>query len=348
MRNRIFFYWVFAAVVLSGCQTASYYAQAVNGQLNILRHRRPIDQILSDPQVDASLKNRLEFVLEIREFAKKELLLPVDNQYSSYVDLRRPYAVWTVFAAPEFSLMPKTWCFPIAGCTAYRSYFSENDAQRFAGRLSSRGYDIYVGGAMAYSTLGWFDDPVLNTVIHLDDVELAALFFHELAHHIVYVKDDSTFNESFATAVEQEGLRRWLMASANHRAYENYMTNYRRNREFIQLVMKYRRRLEALYDTNLSIREKRQNKARIYRSLGNAYEQLKQHWKGYSGFDDWFSPPPNNAKIVSVSTYHDFVPHFLKMIEKNQGDLGLFYKACRKQKKKPKAERDLGLQAHSP
>jgi predicted aminopeptidase len=346
MRTRCILFILLITAALSGCQASSYYAQAIQGQFSILRHRQPVDRLIQNHRTDPWLKEKLALVLELRDFAKNKLHLPVDNQYLSYVDLHRPYAVWNVFAAPEFDLAPKTWCFPIVGCTAYRGYFSENDAHRYARNLKTQGYDIYVGGVTAYSTLGWFDDPVFSTVVHLENIDLAALIFHELAHQVLYVKDDTRFNEGFATAVEQEGVRRWLIASNNQQAYEAYMADHRRTAEFIQLIMTCRSRLETLYDMNLSTHDKRQNKARIFRAMRNEYEQLKQRWEGYSGFDSWFLPPLNNAKVISVSMYYDIVPQFLNVMKKTNGDLKLFYAECRKLAKKPAPERHLFLQAY--
>ena len=236
------------ALIASGCQSVYYYGQAIDGQLSILMHRVPIVEILDDPRASEKLKKRLSLILKIREFAQSELHLPVKNTYLSYVDLHRPYVVWSVFAAPEFSLTPKTWCYPIVGCVAYRGYFSEQDARRYAGSLK-KNYDVYVGGVTAYSTLGWFDDPVLSTIMHLTETESAALIFHELTHQLLYVPDDTAFNESFATTVEQEGVRRWLEVKRDPDAHDAYLRNFRQHCQFVDLIMKYRRLLESLYQT---------------------------------------------------------------------------------------------------
>jgi len=252
------------SAILWGCQTVHYYSQAIDGQCRILLKRQPISAIMADSESPQSLRERLMFILKVREFAKNELRLPVNNHYLTYVDLNRPFVLWNVFAAPEFSLASKTWCYPVAGCAAYRGYFAETDAQQYADRLSKQGYDVFVGGVTAYSTLGWFDDPVLSTFIRFSEARTAALIFHELAHQILYVKDDTAFNESFATFVEQEGLRRWQHASGSERIYIEYLRQHRRREQFVQLILHYRQRLELLYQTDLTPSEKRARKATIF------------------------------------------------------------------------------------
>ena len=250
-------------VTLSGCETLHYYGQAVSGQMKILTGRKSIDRLLSAPETPQTLKTRLRLVLDIREFAKEALHLPVGNHYLSYIDLKRPYAVWNVFAAPEFSLEPKTWSYPVIGRAAYRGYFSKQTAIRYADGLKKKQFDVYVAGIAAYSTLGWFDDPVLNTVIHRTNTGLAALLFHELAHQVLYIKDDTAFNESFATAVEQEGLRRWMHATHNQ-TNQDYLRQRHRREQFIQLITRFRSRLEELYSQPLLSKDKRPLKKDIF------------------------------------------------------------------------------------
>jgi predicted aminopeptidase len=328
---------------LSGCETLHYYGQAVSGQMQILTGRESIDRLLSAPETSRTLKTRLQLVLDIREFAKESLHLPVGNHYLSYIDLKRPYAVWNVFAAPEFSLEPKTWYYPVIGRTAYRGYFSKQMAMRYADGLKNKQFDVYVAGIAAYSTLGWFDDPVLNTVIHRTDTGLAALIIHELAHQIVYVKDDTAFNESFATAVEQEGLRRWLHASHNQPAYQDYLLQHRRREQFIQLITKFRLRLESLYSQKLLPDDKRALKKDIFNQFRREYVQMKQAWQGFRGYDYWFEEPLNNAKLISVSTYYDYLPAFIKILEKSDGNLEQFYGQCKKLAGLSKSERNRRL-----
>jgi len=337
---------ILSLVALTGCESIRYYNHLISGQINIINKNKPIHQLLDEPHVSEKLKTQLRLVLDIREFAKNELYLPVKNQYLSFTDLERPFAVWNVYATPEFSFAPKTWCYPVVGCTAYRGYFSKEDARDYSDKLKRQGYDVFMGGVAAYSTLGWFDDPVLSTFVYRSNVSLAALIFHELAHELLYVKDDTTFNESFATAVEQEGLRRWLETKNDLEAFADYKIDYQRRRQFVQLVMKYRKQLESLYAKDMSTPMKRDAKALIFDALRDEYRLLKQKWEGYSGYDLWFSRTLNNAQMISVSTYYDLVPEFLRLLQYSEYNLELFYKECRNLAKKTKEERRARLQEY--
>jgi predicted aminopeptidase len=217
-------------------------------------------------------------------------------------------------------------------------------AIRFADGLTKKHFDVYVAGIAAYSTLGWFDDSVLNTVIHRTDTRLAALIFHELAHQVIYVKDDTAFNESFATAVEQEGLRRWVHATHNQTAYQDYLLQRWRREQFIQLITKFQSRLKALYSQKLLPDDKRPLKKEIFNQLRFEYERMKQAWQGYTGYDYWFKEPLNNAKLISVSTYYDYLPAFIRILEQSNGDLEQFYGRCKKLAGLSKSERNLRLQ----
>ena len=324
---------------LSGCESLGYYVQALSGQMTIIKKRRPIQRILTDPQTSENLKGKLGLILEIREFAENTLYLPAEEHYLTFVELERSHVLWTVYAAPEFSLVPKEWCYPVVGCTAYRGYFSKDDADDYSNRLQREGYDVYVAGVSAYSTLGWFDDPVLSTFIDQSDIELAAIIFHELAHQRLYIEDDTTFNESFATAVEQEGLRRWLKEKNNPGAFSAYQIDFRRHQQFIRLVMKYRDRLEKIYANDVSTQNKRAAKIKEFDQMIEDYRQMKQQWKGYSGYDEWFDGPLNNAQLNTISTYYDLVPAFLKFLDDVGGDLDLFYKKCEALAEKSKEKR---------
>ena len=330
---------VFVATALTGCASIRYYGQLISGQIGILNKRQPINQILAEPDTPEKLKKKLKLVLDIRMFAKDKLFLPAKDQYLSFVDLERPFAVYNVYATPEFSFTPRTWCYPIIGCAVYRGYFSKKDAVDYAARLREKGYDVYLGGVVAYSTLGWFDDPVLSTFINLSDLKLAALIFHELSHHLLYVPDDTTFNESFATAVEQESLRRWLLVIDRPKAYGDYMKAYRRKQQFVKLVLKYRKRLESLYARDLPALIKRHDKTTEFENLKADYRLLKKQWGGYSGYDRWFNRKMNNAQLLTVSTYNDLVPAFLKLLKSCNDNLKTFYKKCQELSKKPKKER---------
>lgn len=334
------------SATLWGCQTVHYYSQAIDGQCRILLKRQPISAIIADSESPQSLRERLIFILKVREFAENELQLPVNNHYLTYVDLKRPYVLWNVFAAPEFSLTPKTWCYPVAGCAAYRGYFAELNARQYADRLAKQGYDVYVGGVTAYSTLGWFDDPVLSTFIRFSEARTAALIFHELAHQILYVRGDTAFNESFATLVEQEGLRRWQHSSSSERIYSEYLRQFRRQEQFVQLIMHYRQKLELLYQTDLTPPEKRVRKTTIFSELRNEFNQLKTHQTELSAYDVWMDQSLNNAKISSVVAYHDFLPALQKMLTQNMGKMNQFFEACRQLTQKNKEERHQILESY--
>ena len=333
------------AAVMS-CQTVDYYSQAIDGQCRLLFKRQPISDIISDSQSLPDLKKMLTFILRVRDFAESELQLPVNNNYLTYVDLERPFVLWNVFASPEFSLTPKAWCYPFAGCAAYRGYFSEEGARQYAGKLSQQGYDVYVGGVTAYSTLGWFDDPVLSTFMRLSEARAAALIFHELAHQVLYVKNDTAFNESFATLVEQEGLRRWQLASGSGQMYTEHLHRYRLQEQFIRLIMDYRQRLDKLYRSELAPNEKRAAKTTIFFELRNEFNHLKKNQTELSAYDAWMNHSLNNAKIISVVAYHDFLPAFQIMLKRNRGDMNQFFEACRRLAKKNKAERHKILQSY--
>jgi len=333
------FWGLFLSAALAGCQTIQYYSQAINGQHRILQSRQPIAEITADPNSSEILRRQLTFIMNVRAFAEDELQLPVANNYLTYVDLKKPYVAWNVVAAPEFSMTPKTWCYPLVGCAAYRGYFAEADAHRYAESLKDQGYDVHVGGVTAYSTLGWFDDPVLSTFIRRSKASAAALLFHELAHQVLYAPGDTTFNESFATFVEQEGLRRWQEASGNPAIYREYLTRYRRQQKFVRLVLGYRQKLELLYQTDLAPIRKRIKKTSIFEDLRNEFNHLKTEQIGLAVYDSWVNRPLNNAKVSGVVAYHDFVPVFSKLLAQKKGSLAPFYEACRQLARKKKDER---------
>jgi predicted aminopeptidase len=327
------------SAALTACQTIQYYSQAINGQHRILQSRQPISEVTADPNSSEVLRRKLTFILDIRAFAEDELQLPVANNYLTYVDVKKPYVAWNVVAAPEFSMVPKTWCYPFVGCAAYRGYFAKTDAEHYAGILEKQGYDVHVGGVTAYSTLGWFDDPVLSTFIRRSKASAAALLFHEVAHQVLYAPDDTTFNESFATFVEQEGLRRWQEASGDPAIYGQYLNNYRRQQQFVGLVQEHRQKLEELYQTDLAPHQKRTRKASIFSDLRNEFNQLKAVQADLAVYENWMRQPLNNAKISGVVAYHDFVPAFSVILKDNDGDLSRFYDACRRLAQKQKDER---------
>jgi predicted aminopeptidase len=348
-----------AVLAMSGCQTLSYYGQAIKGQYQIVAHQRKIEKLLADPQTSASLQAKLLLVQELRAFAARDLKLPVDGHYEKYVDVHRRFVVWNVEAAPEFSLDAKAWWYPFVGSLEYRGYFSERGAQDYAARLRRKGYDVYVYGVEAYSTLGWFKDPVLNTFISNAEPDLAETIFHELGHQRVFASGDTDFNEAFATTVGQEGARRWLRAKGNPAAGERYQVQLRRTGQFVHLIRATRQELENLYGDEqpkggdrkaagklrVAVPDQlRGQKQQILEHLQQQYRKLKtEEWGGDDQYDEWFAHGVNNAKLNSVAAYYDLVPGFERLLAQNGGNLEKFYQASRQLAKRSKKERDSRL-----
>lgn len=295
-----------SALVLSGCETLAYYGQAAGGHLALMARARPVVEVDADP----ALRERLKTAVAIRDFASRELQLPDNGSYRSYADLGRPYAVWTVVAAPEFSLEPLQSCFLFAGCVSYRGYYDRAAAERYATGLRAAGNDVVVYGVPAYSTLGWFDDPLLSTFIGYPDADLARLIFHELAHRLLYVKNDTTFNESFAVAVEREGLRRWLAAQGREAAPA---------RSPAPQIAEVRARLEALYRTRLAPQAMRERK----RAELEALRPVMARMPAFEGQE------PSNAFLASYATYTELLPAFERLLAEAKGDLPAFYALAR-------------------
>jgi len=332
-----------AFLALPGCSHISYYAQAINGQLEISRTAEPIGDVLADPTTDPKLIRQLQLAQRARLFASEELSLPDNGSFRSYADLQRPFVVWNVFAAPEFSVAPVEWCFPIAGCVAYRGYFSEAAAQEAGAALRAEGLDVFVAGIPVYSTLGWFDDPVLNTFLGYPEAELVGIIFHELAHQVVYVPGDSVFNESFATAVEEEGVRRWFARANNPAAYAAWRQAEERKRAFTALLVRTRDRLASVYEGPASIEQRRLGKLRALEEARAEYAALKRAWGGHAGYDKWFTETPlNNAKLISATLYADRVPAFRALLAQS-ADLDRFYASVRALARLPPPEREARL-----
>jgi predicted aminopeptidase len=298
-------------LLVAGCDTASYYKQAIGGQLEILNAARPVDAWLADPATPVALRERLELARRIRRFASERLGLPDNRSYASYAELGRAFVVWNVFAAPELSVEPKKECFPFAGCVSYRGFFSEADARHHAQGLKAEGYDVHVGGVAAYSTLGWFNDPLLSTFILYPDAQLARLVFHELAHQVVYVRDDTAFNESFAVAVEEEGVKQWLAAEGRGAELEAFRALQTRRQKFATDVKETRTRLGVIYkDPSLSRETILEKKRAEFEKLRILYPAIP--------------PEPNNAFLGSVALYTERVPQFEQLLRES-GSLEAFY-----------------------
>jgi predicted aminopeptidase len=332
---------VMLSIALVSCETVGYYSQAARGQLTIVFGREDIQQLLKAQQdLPDELVEKFAKVMAIREFAEIELGLPVGGNYSSYVDIEREHVVWNVFAAPEFSVDPVNWCHPIAGCVAYRGYFSEQSALSYAAKLEEDGFDVYTGGVDAYSTLGWFEDSLLSTVLNRADYQLAGLIFHELAHQLVYLPSNTTFNESFATAVEREGVRRWLTKSNEVSNIDAAVLGYDRQQQFVDLVADYRDRFESLYKQETNEPSMRSQKLELQQALREEYAALKLQWEGYEGYDGWFSESLNNAQLSTVASYNDLLPFFAAVFEKSNQDFSAFYAEVSRLADLPEQERD--------
>ncbi|MES2017429.1 MAG: aminopeptidase [Pseudomonadota bacterium] len=317
-----------AAAMLASCTSLNYYAQAAQGQLSLLSDARPIDEWLADHNTAPKLKLRLETARQIRTFAVHELGLPDNQSYRNYASLARPFVLWNVVAAPELSLNPVQWCFPVAGCVNYRGYYSKEAAQAYAAELRAEGNDVQVGGVPAYSTLGWFNDPLISTFIYYPDAELARLLFHELAHQVVYVQGDSQFNESFASAVEEAGVERWLSGYGNQAMRDNYIKFSNRKEQFLNLLLACRRDLEQAYASKAGVAEKRAEKTRLFHKLQDDYQVLKTSWGGFAGYDRFFAEPLSNAHLAAIATYNDFIPAFRILLAREKS-FPKFYAAVR-------------------
>jgi predicted aminopeptidase len=328
----------FTVMTLPACGTL-YVAQAARGQWQVMRAREPLDKVIASEQTPPALRSRLTEVRAARDFASRELGLPDNGSYRSYADLKRPFVVWNVVAAPEFSVHPQRWCFPIAGCVAYRGYFAEAKARKFASSLAEKGFDIYVGGVPAYSTLGKFQDPVLNTMLGYGDDELAAIIFHELSHQLVYVAGDSEFNEAFATAVEQAGLERWLKLRGRESDLGRFKARRSRQAQIVALFVNARASLAALYDEKLAPDIARARKREIFATLDGELAALEKRWGIRSAYRELAPNGLNNAYLASVATYYECVPGFERLLAEQGGDLPKFYSAVRELARKSRAER---------
>jgi predicted aminopeptidase len=332
-----------ACALLAGCATP-YLVQAAGGEWRVLRARVPIERLLADPRTPAELRARLTMVQAAREFASRELGLPDNKSYRSYADIDRPYVVWNVVAAPEFSVQPKRWCFPVAGCVAYRGYFREQRARDFAAALAVRGFDVAVEGVPAYSTLGRFADPVLSSMLRYGDDDLAATIFHELAHQLLYVRDDSEFNEAFATVVEDVGLERWLGHQGQALRMQIFRDEQALEEKFVKLLGGTRARLAQLYATGVAREEMRSGKAQIFAELVADIRTLEQrNGPGLPLYEKWIASGLNNARLAAVATYYDCVPGFMRLLAQQGNDLERFYAAARELARQPRAVRHAQL-----
>lgn len=326
-------------LLLGGC----YLLQSAAGQLGIMSERKPIARVIANPATPPEVRRQLESVARVREFATRELGLPDNGSYRSYADVGRPYVVWNVVAAPEFSVDPKEWCYPIVGCVAYRGYFVEQRARSFADKLRRRGLDVTVDGVAAYSTLGHFDDPILSTMLGWSDVELAAIVFHELTHQMIYVPNDADFNEALASTVEEEGVRRWLESLGRERELDRYRLHQERFAKVVELLLKARGELRTLYASGADRERMRREKAAVFAKLRRSLADLEQEWGGKSAFGPWLDGELNNANLASIATYTDCVPGFRRELDAVGGDLSAFYARVRALAKLDQRSRDAAV-----
>jgi predicted aminopeptidase len=325
--------------LLFGCARLSYYLQSATGQMEILSKRQPISELLAADTTDKELKKRLQLALEIREFAASDLGLPDNDSYRSYVDLQRPYVVWNVVATPEFSLEPVTWCFPVVGCLPYRGYYHQEDAEAFAAGLQGQGQDTATYGVAAYSTLNWFSDPVLNTFSSYSEEYLAGMIFHELAHQMAYVPGHADFNEAYAETVERVGVERWFQHQGDPEKAASTADRQSINRQFIDLVLATRQKLQELYHGDLGTAAMREQKTRLLAEFQEQLRDFRNRQQLLSGFKKWLDPGLNNALFSSVSTYNDLTPAFEQLLSLKNGNLIIFHAEVKRLAKLEQAER---------
>jgi predicted aminopeptidase len=331
---------VLAVALIAAAGGGCYLLQSAEGQLDLMSKRQPITQVIGEASTPPALRSQLEAVAAIRDFASRELGLPDNGSYRSYADVGRRYVVWNVVAAPEFSVEPKDWCYPIVGCVAYRGYFVEDRARRYAEGLRTEGLDVAVGGVAAYSTLGHFNDPVLNTMMGWNDVELAAIIFHELTHQLLYIADDSSFNEALATAVEEEGVRRWLRSQNRDADLANRLVQQQRYAQVIELLTATRDDLRSVYASSLAPEPMRARKRAVFAAMRSSYAELAAGWGAHPPFESWFEEDLNNAHLASIATYYSCVPGFERELKAVGGDLTAFFARVREISKLDQEARD--------
>lgn len=328
------------ALTVSGCSTVNFYTQAIAGQAEILNKARPIPTAIQDSAAPQRVKRKLAVVEEARRYAADHLELPAQREYYRYTDLKRRYVSWVLFAAPEFSIEGKTWWYPFVGDLEYRGYFTEKAANDEAARLRAQGFEVYVGGVEAYSTLGFFHDPVLNTFFQRSDAELAELIFHELTHVKLFLPGDSDFNEAFATANAEAAVRRWLISKGDRAALEKYETALTKDRELVRLLLETQQKLKQLYARkDLTTDQMRRQKAALLNRIRADYTEIRRRWHEASLDDPDFDKPWNNARLNTVSTYYDLVPGFERLMQREHGNLHAFYAAVAKMRHLSKEER---------
>lgn len=321
---RILFSLTFVAL-LAGCAELGYYWHSARGHLAIMEKRVPITELLASAKLDQDLRRQLVLVREIRAFSIERLALPKSGSYTDYAQLDRPYALQNLFATPEFSTKLLSWCYPIAGCTSYRGFYQQARLEAFVDELKKENNEFHVTMVPAYSTLGWFDDPVLSSFIDWPEFRLAGLLFHELTHQRIYIDGDTRFNESLATAVQQVGTRLWLNSRQQHDELERFNRSIAYRQDIVLTIESIRNQLAEVYKLDQSDEYKREQKQRLFQSARQQYQDIASRHDYRDGFEYWFTAELNNAKLASVSTYNALVPNFISMIEAFDHDFDRFF-----------------------
>lgn len=339
-----FFYTIVLLCLLAACSGPSYYLQAISGHWDLMHARKDIQSLLNDPATSSELAEQLRAAEQIKAFAMSTLGLPANGSYSSYVEIDGETLVWNVIATEEFSLQAKKWCFPVAGCVPYRGYFKQQKAKEFATRLDDKGMDVFVSPAAAYSSLGWFNDPLLSTMLSATDYRLAAYLFHELAHQRLYIKNDGLFNESYASFVEKTGVNAWLEYNQRQHQLLQWQQLQNASNDFTELIAGVRAKLAGLYHSDETEAHKRELKAEIFNSLSLSHERLiRQKWHGKRYYAAWFEDPLNNARLALYNTYQGSHCAFQGLLDKAEGDLRVFHHLAEQKSRLKKDEREIWL-----
>ena len=310
---------------LSGCSTIGYYHQSISGHFKLISKREPIESIVNDSNQNENLVQQLRIAQDMRDFASQQLYLPENDSYRSYVQLDTPYVTWNVFAAPKFSITLNQWCFLVIGCVPYRGYFDQQEAEAYAKRLASQGHDVYVAGVPAYSTLGWFDDPLLSSMIDRGELVTAAYIFHELAHQQFYLNGDGAFNEAFATAVEEIGVIMWLKHQRRVDDIEKYENFLQQKNIFFEFVKKSRDEFEVLYQQDFDVEKMQVEKEILIAEMRRKFSNLSENNNHIARYAKWMSGPLNNAQLGAISLYRELVPAFRKLFTVCNEDFDRFY-----------------------